>query len=74
MIIERKDFAAKLNVAENMLRSAIPPLPPPHQSAGESPSATGPDGQVHDAPHKDLNGLCTSIEAYTKRICDKLAG
>eukprot|EP00088_Acartia_fossae_P061085 TRINITY_DN7332_c0_g1_i1.p1 TRINITY_DN7332_c0_g1~~TRINITY_DN7332_c0_g1_i1.p1 ORF type:complete len:545 (+),score=166.98 TRINITY_DN7332_c0_g1_i1:126-1760(+) len=84
MIIERKDFAAKLNVAESMLRCAVPA--PPHQSADESPSAAGP-GQVHvgthdggskeprlQQQHKDLNGLCTSIEAYTKRICDKLAG
>ena len=79
MIIERKDFATKLNVADNMLKSLLPSPAPtaaggsPAASAGASPD-TEASGEIIVDEHKDLSGLCMSIEANTKKICDKFAG
>jgi len=79
MIIERKDFATKLNVADNMLKSLLPSPAPtaaggsPAASAGASPDTVA-SGEIIVDEHKDLSGLCMSIEANTKKICDKFAG
>ena len=72
MIIERKDFATKLNVADNMLINMLPRAtsPAPHDGM----EATSSQNKVHVDEPKDLGTLCASIEANTRRICDKLPG
>ena len=72
MIIERKDFATKLNVADNMLINMLPRATSPAPYDGME--ATSSQNKVHVDEPKDLGTLCASIEANTRRICDKLPG
>ncbi len=73
MIIERKDFATKLNVADNMLSNMLPRAtsPAPHDGMETALS----QNKVHVVVEpKDLGTLCVSIEDNTRKICDKLPG
>ena len=73
MIIERKDFATKLNVADNMLSNMLPRATSPAPHDGMEQASSQNKVHVLDEP-KDLSTLCVSIEANTRKICDKLPG
>ena len=73
MIIERKDFATKLNVADNMLSNMLPRATSPAPHDGMEQVSSQNKVHVVDEP-KDLGTLCVSIEANTRKICDKLPG